>query len=198
VTRLLLWRHGQTEWNAVNRVQGQTDVDLSEVGRAQAEAAALRLARLHPDLIVASDLRRAADTAAALAAVTGLDVGYDQRLRERHYGAWQGLTNAEITERWPGEAARWRAGRQPHGLGIEDLDDVGKRMVDALQDAASRAPGGTIVLAGHGGAIRRGVIDMLGWPEEIVRTLGVISNCHWVELRLDAKRGWQLRAYNAG
>jgi broad specificity phosphatase PhoE len=196
VTRLLLWRHGQTDWNAADRVQGQMDVDLSEVGRAQAQAAAARLAELHPDLIVASDLRRAADTAAALAAITGLDVGHDARLRERHYGQWQGLTNSEITARWPEQSERWRAGLAVPEFGIEDLDEVGKRMADALQDASAANPGGTIVVASHGSAIRRGVIAMLGWPESVVRTLGVISNCHWVELRMDARRGWHLRAYN--
>jgi probable phosphoglycerate mutase len=198
VTRLLLWRHGQTEWNAADRVQGQTDVELSDVGRAQADAAAARLVGLHPDLIVASDLRRAADTAATLAALTGLDVGFDPRLRERHYGVWQGLTNPEIAARWPVDYERWRSGLPLHGLGIEDLDELGKRVAGALQDVSNRAPGGTIVVASHGSAIRRGVITMLGWPEQVVRTLGTISNCHWVELRSDPKRGWQLRAYNAG
>jgi probable phosphoglycerate mutase len=198
VTRLLLWRHGQTAWNAADRVQGQLDIDLSEVGRTQAEAAAARLAERHPDLIVASDLRRAADTAAALAATTGLDVTHDARLRERHYGEWQGLTNPEITVRWPEASERWRAGFPVPEFGMEDLDEVGKRMADALQDVSAANPGGTIVVASHGSAIRRGVIALLGWPESVVRTLGVISNCHWVELHLDPRRGWQLRAYNAG
>jgi probable phosphoglycerate mutase len=198
VTRLLLWRHGQTDWNTAGRVQGQLNSDLTDVGRGQAEAAAGRLAAYRPDVLISSDLRRAADTAAALSAVTGLEVEYDVRLRERHHGVWQGLTGAEIVARWPEEHERWRAGLPVHGLGVEDLDDVGKRMVNALHDAAARAPGGTIVLASHGAAVRRAVGAMLGWPEPVVRTLGVISNCHWVELRLDAKRGWRLRAYNAG
>jgi probable phosphoglycerate mutase len=198
VTRLLLWRHGQTAWNAASRVQGQIDAELDEVGRDQAQAAAVRLAELHPDVIISSDLRRAADTAGALAAITGLDVAYDPRLRERHYGSWQGLTTTEIAERWPEEYARWRAGGPIRGLGIEDLDELGKRVAGALTDAAVRAAGGTIVVASHGGAIRRGVIAMLGWPESVVPTLSVLSNCHWVELRLDQRRGWQLQAYNAG
>jgi glucosyl-3-phosphoglycerate phosphatase len=198
VTRLVLWRHGQTDWNAAGRVQGQLDSDLSDVGRGQAEQAARRLAAYHPDLLISSDLRRAADTAGALSAVTGLDVEYDARLRERHHGLWQGLVGTEIAARWPAEYALWRAGRPVPGLGIEDLDDVGKRMVDAMQDAAARAPGGTVVLVSHGAAVRRSVGALLGWPELVVRTLGAISNCHWVELRLAAERGWQLRAYNAG
>jgi glucosyl-3-phosphoglycerate phosphatase len=198
VTRLLLWRHGQTAWNAGRRVQGQTDTELSDVGRGQAEAAARRLAELHPDLIVSSDLRRAADTAAALAAITGLDVEYDSRLRERHHGIWEGLTDVEIAERWPEENECWRSGLPVRGLGVEDLDEVGKRVVSALQDVVSRAPGSTIVVASHGAAIRRSAPALLGWPEPVIRTLGAISNCHWADLRLDPERGWQLRAYNAG
>jgi glucosyl-3-phosphoglycerate phosphatase len=198
VTRLLLWRHGQTTWNADGRVQGQLDSELSEVGRAQAETAAVRLAGCHPDLLLSSDLRRAAETAGALAAATGLLVEYDPRLRERHHGNWQGLMATEIAERWPAEYEQWRAGLPVRGLGVEDLDDVGKRIVDAMQDAAARAPGGTVVLTSHGAAIRRGAVAMLGWSEPVARTLGAIANCHWVDLRLHPKRGWQLRAYNAG
>jgi probable phosphoglycerate mutase len=197
VTRLLLWRHGQTDWNAAGRVQGQLDSELSQVGRGQAEMAAARLVAYHPDVLVSSDLRRAAETAEALAAATGLEVTHDVRLRERHHGVWQGLMTSEIATRWPDEYQLWRSGQPVPGLGIEDLDEVGKRMVDALQDAAGRAPSGTIVVASHGAAIRRAVVAMLGWPEPVIRTLGAISNCHWVDLRLDPNRGWQLRAYNA-
>jgi probable phosphoglycerate mutase len=198
VTRLLLWRHGQTTWNAAGRVQGQLDSPLSDVGRQQAEAAAARLVGYHPDVLVSSDLSRAVHTAGALAAATGLEMRFDRRLRERHHGQWQGLLTAEIASRWPEEYELWRTGRPVTGLGVEDVDDVAKRMVDALQDAAGRAPGATIVVASHGAAIRRAVIATLGWPDHVVRTVGVISNCHWVDLRLDPERGWQLRAYNAG
>jgi probable phosphoglycerate mutase len=198
VTRLVLWRHGQTAWNAEGRVQGQTDVELSEIGRAQAAAAAPRLAALHPDLIVSSDLRRAADTSAALAAVTGIKVEYDARLRERHHGVWEGLTGAEIAARWPVEKERWRSGLTVGGgLGVEEFDELGKRVVDAMQDVAGRAAGATIVVTSHGAAIRRGTVAILGWPESAARTLAPIGNCHWVDLRLDPERGWQLRAYNA-
>ncbi|MDT4988649.1 MAG: glucosyl-3-phosphoglycerate phosphatase [Micromonosporaceae bacterium] len=197
MTRLLLWRHGQTTWNAAGRVQGQLDGELSEVGREQAGAVAARLVGYHPDMLVTSDLRRAADTAAALAALTGLAVGVDARLRERHHGVWQGLTTAEIATRWPEQYHLWRTGKPVPGLGVEDVEGVGKRMVDALQDAAGRAPGGTVVLVSHGAAIRRAVITMLGWPVPVAATLGVMANCHWAELRLDPDRGWQLRSYNA-
>ncbi|MEK8109656.1 histidine phosphatase family protein [Micromonospora sp. M12] len=83
---------------------------LNDRGRDQARAAAPLLAALRPDAIVASDLSRAAETAAALAALTGLPVSTDARLRERHFGQWQGLHLTEVAERFPEEYSRWRAG----------------------------------------------------------------------------------------
>jgi glucosyl-3-phosphoglycerate phosphatase len=196
VTRLVLWRHGLTRWNSEERMQGHEDVELSATGRAQARAAAPALAEPRPDLIVSSDLHRAADTAAELAALTGRPVEYDERLRERCYGDWQGLRLTEIERLWPEEYARWRAGAVVGACGVEDLAEVGARVRASLLDAAERAAGGTVVLVGHGGAMRYGLVAVLGWPQTSVRTLAVIGNCHWVELRHDAARGWQLRAYN--
>ncbi len=157
MTRLIIWRHGNTDWNAASRVQGQTDAPLNDLGREQARTAAPLLAALRPDAIVASDLSRAADTAAALAALTGLPVRSDARLRERHFGRWQGLLLTEIAERFPDEYARWRAGDPDPGAGIEPLDELGKRIGTALQEVAAEAAGGTIVVATHGGAARQGV-----------------------------------------
>lgn len=198
MTRLIIWRHGNTDWNAAGRVQGQTDVPLNDLGREQARAAAPLLAALRPDAIVASDLSRAADTAAALAALTGLPVGTDPRLRERHFGLWQGLILAEAAERHPAEYARWRAGDPDPGAGIETLDDLGKRVGAAFQDAADLAPGGTVVVTTHGGGARQGVGQLLGWEHAVLRTVGSLSNCHWTELRHDDTRGWHLRAHNVG
>ncbi|MFI7607996.1 histidine phosphatase family protein [Micromonospora sp. NPDC049366] len=198
MTRLIVWRHGNTDWNAANRVQGQTDVPLNDLGREQARAAAPLLAALRPDALVASDLSRAADTAAALAAVTGLPVRSDARLRERHFGHWQGLTLTEVAERFPAEHVRWRAGDPDPGTGIETLDDLGKRVGAALAEAADAAPGGTVVVATHGGAARQGVGHLLGWDAVVLRTLGSLQNCHWTELRRDDVRGWHLRAHNVG
>jgi broad specificity phosphatase PhoE len=198
MTRLIVWRHGNTNWNAEDRVQGQTDVPLNDLGREQAAAAAPLLAALRPDALVASDLGRAADTAAALAALTGLPVRTDARLRERHYGQWQGLRMTEVAERFPTEHARWRAGEQDPGCEVESLDDLGKRVGAALQDAADAVPGGTIVVATHGGGARQGCGHLLGWGPAVLRSVGPLQNCHWTELRHDAVRGWQLRAHNAG
>ena len=198
MTRLILWRHGQSAWNVNDRVQGQTDVELSDLGREQAAAAATRLAALKPDVLVSSDLKRAADTAAALAKVTGLPVQYDERLRERFFGDWQGMTLTEVAERWPDQYTRWRKGEGLAEANIEDLDMLAKRVAAALQEAVADAgPGSTIVAATHGGAARHGVAALLGWPGRVARTLGGLDNCHWSELRFDQVRGWQLRAHNA-
>ena len=198
-TRLIVWRHGNTDWNAGHRVQGQTDVPLHDLGRQQAVDAAELLVRLRPDALVASDLRRAADTAAALAALTGLPVRSDERLRERHFGAWQGLTMAEVAEQRPEEHARWKDGEAVIGGGVETLDDLGKRVADGLQSAADLVPeGGTAIVATHGAAARQGVGHLLGWPSAQLRTLRALQNCHWVELSHDPGRGWQLAAYNVG
>ena len=198
MTRLIIWRHGNTDWNAGRRVQGQSDVPLNDLGRQQAVDAAELLVSFRPDAIVSSDLRRAADTAAALAALTGRTVEHDERLRERHFGAWQGLTMAQVAETRPDEYARWQAGENVGGE-VETLDDLGKRVAEALQAAADLAPpGGTVVVATHGAAARQGIGHLLGWPQEQLRTLRALQNCHWVELTHDRARGWQVASYNVG
>lgn len=197
--RLIVWRHGNTDWNAGHRVQGQTDVPLNELGRQQAVDAAELLVRTRPAALVASDLCRAADTAAALAALTGLSVTYDERLRERSFGQWEGLTMTKIATTRPVEYARWVAGADVIGGDVETLDDLGKRVADAFQAAAELvAPGDTVVVATHGAAARSGIAQLLGWPREQLRTLRALQNCHWAELTHDDARGWQLGAYNVG
>ncbi|BCJ31985.1 histidine phosphatase family protein [Actinocatenispora sera] len=197
MTRLLICRHGQTGWNASGRIQGQTNIELSEIGHAQAEKAADLLAARHPDVLVASDLQRATQTAAAIATATGLTVATDRRLRERGYGPWEGLTDDELALRYPTEFACWRAGEPIRIDGVEELAEVSERMSTALLDAAARAPGGTVVVVTHGGAARRGVGALLGWPDHIVSTLGSLANCHWTELRR-GRAGWRLIAHNLG
>jgi probable phosphoglycerate mutase len=198
MTRLLLWRHGLTEWNAVGRFQGQEDVPLSDTGRAEAAAAAGKLAALRPDLIVASDLQRATATAAALSAITGLHVDLDARLRERYFGEWQGLEAGEIEANWPAELARWRAGQPVAGAGVEEIEAMVERVGAALNEILERAAGRTVVVATHGGTARHGAALLLGWPPRLASTLGGLGNCHWTELRFTAARGWQLWAHNVG
>ncbi|NUT22803.1 MAG: histidine phosphatase family protein [Hamadaea sp.] len=195
-TRVILWRHGNTDWNAEHRVQGQTDVPLNDLGREQAAQAAARLVSLKPDLLVSSDLQRAARTADALAELTGLRPERDARLRERYFGAWETFTTPEIKERFPESRVRWESGDPDPGDGIEPLPDLAKRVGEVIRETAERIPGGLSVLATHGGSIKYGVAAFLGLPDDFLPTLGSIGNCHWVELRVEAKSRWRLHAYN--
>ena len=100
----MLWRHGQTIWNVEHRFQGQTDIPLDETGEAQAEYAARRLATLRPDAIFSSDLTRAAQHRRPTGPADRPAVTLDKDLRERSGGIWEGLTDTEIRERYPGRA----------------------------------------------------------------------------------------------
>ena len=197
MTRVLLWRHGQTAYNADNRIQGQLDAPLSALGRTQAAAVAPRLADLEPDLLFSSDLSRAADTVAPLAALIGAPVTYDERLRERHFGLFEGHTTAELADLYPAALAAWRAGDQVDEVGMEPQDAVAKRVASALHDYAAAAPGGTIVVATHGGAAIQGTARVLGWPIKLSRTIVHLGNCHWTDLLYDdARSTWRLYAHN--
>ena len=114
VRRLVMLRHGQTEYNAGSRMQGQLDTDLTDLGRDQAVAAAEVLAKRQPLVIVSSDLRRALDTAMTLGERAGLPVQVDTRLRETHLGDWQGMTHLEVDAVAPGARLAWRR-RRPLG-----------------------------------------------------------------------------------
>ncbi|GHJ45425.1 phosphoglycerate mutase [Catellatospora sp. TT07R-123] len=198
VTRVVLWRHGNTYYNAEGRVQGQQDSPLNDTGRAQAAAAAPALARRGPVRLVTSDLSRAAHTAAALAELTGLVAERDPRLRERGFGQWEDLLMTEVKERFPVSWRGWRDAVDAPGDGVEPLADLGKRVVEVIRQAAEAAPGATTVLASHGAAIKYGVATLLGWPYEILPTIMPIQNCHWVDLTHSAEHGWRVSAYNAG
>jgi probable phosphoglycerate mutase len=190
--RVVFWRHGQTLWNVEQRFQGHTDIPLDETGVAQAERAASLLASLRPSMIVSSHLRRAHDTATALANLVGLDVKIDKDLRERGGGEWEGLTRAEIAAGWPVQYAEWEA---PGGEIVSEVADrvaaATRRWVDRLEDR------GLLVIASHGAAIRLGVARLLGFPEELWPALGGLGNCSWSVLH-EGRKGWRLLEHNAG
>ena len=190
--RLVLWRHGQTVWNFEDRFQGQTDIPLDETGVAQAGRAARLLAALHPDAIVASDLTRAASTAAPLARITGLPVTSDKDLRERHGGAWEGLTGPEIRERYPAEFRTWSPPGGESAVAVADrVHGALERIVETLP------PGALAVVVSHGAALRLGMCKLLGLPEDVWDTVGPLSNCSWSVLA--TRRGhWRLMEHNAG
>jgi len=188
----VLWRHGQTIWNAESRFQGQTDIPLDETGEAQAEHAARRLATLRPDAIISSDLIRASNTAAPLARLTGLTLRLDKELRERSGGSWEGLTDKEIAERYPVERATWNP---PDG---ESTTAVADRVGAALRRIADNLGDDSLaVVVSHGAALRLGMARLLGLSEEVFGVLGPLSNCSWSVLGLRYNR-WRLLEHNAG
>lgn len=154
VTRILAIRHGETAWNAQQRLQGHTDVALNERGLVQAERLADALRDEPLSAIFSSDLLRARQTAAPCARAHGLMVGLDPGLRERRFGAFEGHTYAEIETRWPEAAAAWRR-REPHfaAPGGEALAAFQARCVEAVLRVATRHPGQTIVIVAHGGVL---------------------------------------------
>jgi broad specificity phosphatase PhoE len=191
--RLVLLRHGRTAWNAERRYQGQADPPLDDVGQAQALEAAALVAAMHPDLVVSSDLRRADQTAQKIVALTGQQLIYDSRLRERHLGHWQGLTRDEVQARFPEEFADWLAGRDVTRRGGESRQEVATRALKALDELAEVA---LTVLVSHGATSMCLTAALLGLPQT-PSILGPLANCHWTELR-DSGDGWTLRAHNAG
>jgi probable phosphoglycerate mutase len=153
-TRVFALRHGQTAWNAEHRIQGHLDVPLDATGHWQAGRLAEALADEGISAIYSSDLQRAWLTAQALARATAAPLATEPALRERGFGRFEGATFAEIDERWPDEAARWRR-REPHfgPGGGETLETFYARCVSAAAALAARHPGQTIALVAHGGVL---------------------------------------------
>ena len=191
--RIVLLRHGRTEWNATRRYQGQADPPLDELGRAQAIEVASLIAAMRPDLLVSSDLLRARQTAEKVASLTGLELRLDPRLRERHLGHWQGLTREEVAGRFPEEFAEWLAGRDVTRRGGESRAEVANRACELVGELP---PVELTVLVSHGATVMCLSAALLGLPQT-PSVLGPLANCHWTELR-DSGSGWTLRAHNAG
>ncbi len=200
--RLVLLRHGQTDYNAQGRMQGHLDSLLTEGGLAQAAGVAPGIAALGPDRLISSDLRRAVDTAGVVAAAAGLDVKVDPRLRETHLGEWQGLTLADVEQGWPGAIAAWRSDPGWAPPGGESRIEVVRRsrpVIDELDEEYADNPRGIVVVVAHGGMIAGLVCGLLGLPTSTWPSIGGLGNCRWASL---ARRGdhprWRLVGYNEG
>jgi len=167
--RVVLWRHGQTDWNVENRFQGHSDIPLNKVGHYQASEAAQVLAALRPDRIISSDLIRARETAAALAALTDITVEINPNLRETNGGLWEGklasenrATHGELFANW------YEGGDEPAGVTGERRSDVAKRAVAVIEKETTNFSG-TIVFVTHGGTVRSLPI----WPAPITPILRI-------------------------
>jgi broad specificity phosphatase PhoE len=148
-TITLLLRHGQTPMSVQKRYAGASDVPLTETGVDQAAAAAKRLASAGIDAIVSSPLRRAVRTAEEVAVVTGVPIVTDEGFRETDFGAWDGLTFAEVRERWPAEMASWLADPAVAPPGGESFVEVNTRVTEALQRVLTSQARRTVLIVSH-------------------------------------------------
>jgi glucosyl-3-phosphoglycerate phosphatase len=195
--RLVLLRHGRTEWNKVGRAQGHADVSLDPVGVRQARNAGRELIAYEPSRLWSSDLARARETAEFVAAATGVDITFDKRLREYDIGVRQGLTFAEFEERYPELFARYRASERVVVPGAENDTEVAERVVAALHEAADAlGEHETGIVVGHGASLRTGMLAFFGISEKSEIIAGM-ANCAWAVLERHRDRGWQIMDYNA-
>jgi probable phosphoglycerate mutase len=158
VTEILLIRHGETDWNAAKRLQGHLDIPLNAEGQRQALALGRALLGEDLDAIISSDLLRARQTAQQIAAPRGMTVQIDADLRERCYGAFEGMLYADIGVRYPEPYAAWKArdidARFPPGVRIaETLREFSQRSVDAITRLAGQRAYRKIALVTHGGVL---------------------------------------------
>ena len=204
-SRIVLLRHGRTQWNAIGRLQGHSDVPLDPVGVEQAGQAAQRLTSAFTfGQVVSSDLIRAVDTAQAVAQQAGVAVNTDARLRERSFGFWEGLTREEILERWPHEYGLWRAGHDLDApqLGIESRAHAAYRYAQAVVDHAAACDASQdLLVVSHGAVTTVGITALLGMDAGQWKGLGGLDNAHWTVLEANsagASPSWRLTAHNVG
>jgi probable phosphoglycerate mutase len=195
---LYLVRHGETDANRQLRWQGHRDTALNALGRAQAEEVADALAPIPFAAVYASDLARARDTAAPLAARLGLELRVRPALREIDVGSWEGMTLAEVAATDPEGAAAHAAGGAPWSGG-ETYEELYARTVGALRAIAREIPGvEPVAVFAHGGTVRAAVAAALGAaPLAARRSVGAFSHGHVTILRVTADPPpWLLLAHN--
>ena len=181
VTHLL--RHGQTEHTPERRFSGSTDLPLSELGRAEARAAALGLKDRGIDVVVASPLRRCRETAQAAAEVLGLEVEIDEDLRELDFGEWEGLTGDEVRARSPLAFRRWWGATDVRAPGGESVADVSARVARARGRILDRHAGKTVLVVSHVTPIKLLIAAGLGVGDEVVHRIfleaAALSSVAW-------------------
>ena len=200
MTDLILWRHGQTDYNLQGRIQGQVDIPLNDTGRQQAQRAADDIAALGPTRIVSSPLVRARDTAEVLASLTGLSVEIDPGLVEKSFGTWEGLKAADIKKQWPDHYATWRAGGDLPQFRIEGRRKTAERVGETLKViAADAGKDDVIVVVSHGAATNLGATYLLGMDTQQWFGLRGMSNCCYALMRTNRRPPkWSVVKWNAG
>ena len=183
---LLLTRHGETDWNATHRWQGFTGPPLNDVGRRQAEELAAKLVGANVDAIYSSDAIRATETAEIVAAIFGIDVQQDARLREVNFGAWEGLTRQEINARYAGAFSEWDACKLAAPTGGETDLQMAERVLEAVTEIAQTHKSETVLVVTSGGPIRAVQAHAQRIDQAVARLhLARAENCAVFELKID-------------
>lgn len=164
--RLLLVRHGRTEWNSSHRYQGHSDLPLSADGIDEAQRLAARLQGEQIDVIFSSDLQRAMQTAQILAGERGLDIRADARLRELNFGVLEGHTFEQGLERWPAMISAWVDDPNQPPTGGERMDDFVQRVAEFLDALRQEHAGSTVLVVAHGGPLRVIIQSLMGGSED--------------------------------
>jgi broad specificity phosphatase PhoE len=198
---LALIRHGESRWNAAGVLQGQQCAGLSELGRAQADALAGHLPKIHGGaaLIVRSDIDRVAQTAEPTERVFDTSAEVEPRLREIDLGSWSGRPRAEVLAEASEDLQAWLRCEDVRPGGGERLSELRERVWAAVRDIGARvrdAGGGTALLFTHGGPVRTSVAAVLGLPVGEERRLQPVRNASITLIRLDPDDVWRLVAYN--
>ena len=165
MTEIIIIRHGETEWNKTGRFQGHSDVPLSAEGRTQAAALGKNLAVDHVDMIYASDLTRAMETAAPLAQRFGLEVISDPQLRELNFGAWEGRNFNDVNAENPNAMKNFYT--DPEQADIpesEPFPEFQRRIAGRVREIVAQKRGKRIVIVSHGASIRILLADLLSMP----------------------------------
>jgi probable phosphoglycerate mutase len=195
---IVLWRHGQTDWNVANKFQGHTDIPLNAVGEYQATHAARLVVDMKPTAILSSDLNRARTTAQALADLSGHEIAIDARLRETNCGEWEGLTGDAIREYDLDNLREWSmGGDNPAGTTGERRSEVGARAKAAIDEYLAGKDNQILIVATHGGTARTLIGTYLELPIPMWSKIGGLSNASWSVLSHSPK-GWLLTEHNAG
>jgi broad specificity phosphatase PhoE len=191
-----LLRHGETEWNAQNRLCGRTDILLSEAGRRQAKSLAERLKPIPFEALYSSPLKRALETARLISECVGLQPILDERLAELDYGQWEGKTLAEIMENDPKTFFAWDADpAQVAPPGGESGLEAQQRVVSFLDFLATGHPQGHVLVVFHKTVCRLAICHALGMPPSEYRRRLILNNAA-LSIIQDQPYGWQLITFN--
>ncbi|HHY07427.1 MAG TPA: histidine phosphatase family protein [Corynebacteriales bacterium] len=185
--RLILLRHGETQYNIERRMQGQLDIELTENGKEQARKVAPVIAAQKPFAIYSSDSSRAAVTARAVGELAGVEVQLDKRLRETDMGEWAGLPHTEVEEGWPGQRLKWRATPTYAPPGGENRIELAERVAELVRELIPKHPewgedDRPLLLVSHGGTICALAAALLDFPLQNYALLSAIGNTAWAQL----------------